>query len=214
MGCRLIVFDVDGTLVEIGQPVRADVAEKLQNLENRGIQIALASGKNLSYLLGLARGMGIKSALVIGENGCVVFDPSNMEERISIERPMEISTIENEVLKRFSDSIWLSPNQVELTGFPREKVLLPSLSSFVREVTSSFKGKVVVLEHEDAIDVLPVGIDKGKVLSKMMKLQGIEKEEVVAVGDSDSDIPIFEQAWPFINHRPKAQRVPTCQKLR
>ncbi|MCW4020041.1 MAG: HAD-IIB family hydrolase, partial [Candidatus Bathyarchaeota archaeon] len=78
---RLVVFDVDGTLVEGNEPAQAEVAERLKRLERRGVMLALASGKPLSYLLGFARGIGIKISFVIAENGCVIFDTAKREER-------------------------------------------------------------------------------------------------------------------------------------
>jgi len=198
MGIKLVALDVDGTIAEPSKPVKKDIAEKLQNLEGLGVKIVLASGKNTSYLSGLARGMGIKNPLLVGENGCVIFDPVEMREIKLAERPVEISTIESEVVNRFANSIWLQPTQVELTLFPKVKKALPKLISRVREIVKPFSEKVVMVEHEDAIDVLPSGIDKGKALAKINRLYGIERENVVVVGDSNSDIPMFREAMSFL----------------
>ena len=53
---------------------------------------------------------------------------------------------------------------------------------------------ITILVHEDAVDVLPRGIHKGKALSTIVELEKIERKKVVAVGDSINDIPILEQA--------------------
>ena len=47
MAIKLVALDVDGTLAEPREPVRKEIAGKLQNLEGRGVRIVLASGKNL-----------------------------------------------------------------------------------------------------------------------------------------------------------------------
>ena len=73
MDIKLIVFDVDGTIAEPNSPVDRKVSEKLQCFERRGIRIAFASGKNASYLSGLARGIGLADPIIIGENGCIIF---------------------------------------------------------------------------------------------------------------------------------------------
>jgi HAD superfamily hydrolase (TIGR01484 family) len=218
MDIKLVALDVDGTIAEPSEPVKKEIAEKLQNLEDRGVRIVLASGKNLSYLSGLARGMGIKNPLVIAENGCVIFDPVKLKEIRLVERPMEISTIESEVVSRFKDSIWLQPTKVELAILPKVKKALPELTSSVREIIKPFNKKVVMLEHEDAIDVLPAGIDKGKALAKISKLYGVRRENVVVVGNSSNDIPMFREAMSFlivgnkISHCEGAKRFPTIKE--
>lgn len=198
MDIKLVALDVDGTIAKPGKPVKREIAEKLQNLEDRGVKIVLASGKSSTYLSGLARGMGIKNPLLIGENGCVIFDPAEIKEFRLAERPVEISTIESEVISRFADSIWLQPTQVELTIFPKVRKALPELISCVRESVKPFSKKVVMFEHEDAIDIMPSGIDKGKALAKISRLYGIKSENVVVVGDSNSDIPMFREATSFL----------------
>jgi HAD superfamily hydrolase (TIGR01484 family) len=218
MDIKLVALDVDGTIAEPSKPVKREIAEKLQTLEGRGVRIVLASGKSSSYLSGLARGMGIKNPLLIGENGCVIFDPVEIKEIKLVERPMEILTIESEVVSRFADSIWLQPTQVELTIFPKVKKTLPELISCVRESVKPFSEKVVMFEHEDAIDILPTGIDKGKALGKINKLYGVNRETVVVVGDSNSDIPMFREATSFlivgnkISYYEGAKRFPTIKE--
>jgi hydroxymethylpyrimidine pyrophosphatase-like HAD family hydrolase len=55
-----------------------------------------------------------------------------------------------------------------------------------------------MFEHEDAIDILPSGTDKGKALAKINRLYGVKRENVVVVGDSSSDIPMFREAGFFL----------------
>jgi len=218
MDIKLVALDVDGTIAEPSKPVKKGIAEKLQNLEGRGVRIVLASGKSSSYLSGLARGIGIRNPLLIGENGCVIFDPVEIKEIKLAERPMEILTIESEVVSRFADLIWLQPTQVELTIFPKVKEALPELIVCLRESIKPFREKVVMFEHEDAIDILPSGIDKGKALAKINKLYGVKRENVVVVGDSDGDIPMFREAMSFlivgnkIGYCEGAKRFPTIKE--
>ena len=47
MAIKLIALDVDGTIAAPSKPVKKEIADRLQNLEGRGVRIVLASGKNL-----------------------------------------------------------------------------------------------------------------------------------------------------------------------
>ena len=75
-----------------------------------------------------------------------------------------------------------------------------------------------MLEHEDAIDILPSGIDKGKALAEINRLYGVRKENVVVVGNSSNDIPMFREAMFFlivgnkIGHCEGAKRFPAIKE--
>ena len=73
MRSKLAVFDIDGTLAEIQQPTKLEASKKLRDSEKLGAKIVLMSGKNVSYLLGFARGIGVRPVFVIVESGCLVF---------------------------------------------------------------------------------------------------------------------------------------------
>jgi len=67
MTLKLLVFDVDGTIAAPGKPVAEEVAGKLRRLEERGAELRSPREKNIAYLTGLARGVGLKAPLLIGE---------------------------------------------------------------------------------------------------------------------------------------------------
>ena len=115
MSFKLAVFDVDGTLAEIHRPAKLEVSRKLRDLEKLGAKIVLASGKNVSYLLGFARGIGVEPVFVIAESGCLVFDVKKAALKKMAEMTREMTKIKNEALKQFSKSVWLHPNEVQLT---------------------------------------------------------------------------------------------------
>jgi len=193
-GIRLLVFDVDGTLTGPGEPVRRGVAEKLRGLEACGFRIALASGKNASYLFGISRGMGLKRPLIIGENGCVIFDPVEKKDFWMGERSPEISLIEGKIRARFGDSVWIQPNAVALTVFSRIRGMMPEIIAFSRGAIAPYRERVVVFEHPDALDVLPCGVDKGQALTEVRRQYGFTKDETAAAGDAVNDIPMFKEA--------------------
>jgi HAD superfamily hydrolase (TIGR01484 family) len=198
MSFKLAVFDVDGTLAEIHRPAKLDVSRKLRDLEKLGAKIVLASGKNVSYLLGFARGIGVKPVFVIAESGCLVFDVEKAELKKMVEMTKEMTIIKNEALEQFSESVWLHPNEVQLTIVPKDHRKIPSVASFVHKAAEPFKDELAVVVHEDAVDVLPAKIDKGKGLLEVLRILGMSKGEVVAVGDSSNDVPLFRNAGQSI----------------
>jgi HAD superfamily hydrolase (TIGR01484 family) len=198
MSFKLAVFDVDGTLAEIHRPAKLEVSRKLRDLEKLGAKIVLASGKNVSYLLGFARGIGVEPVFVIAESGCLVFDVKKAEMKKMVEMTREMTKIKNEALEQFGESVWFHPNEVQLTIVPKDYRKIPSVALFVQKAAEPFKDELAVTVHEDAVDVLPAEIDKGKGLLEVLRTLGMSKDEVVAVGDSGNDVPLFRNAGQSI----------------
>ena len=55
---KLAVFDLDGTLAELGEWIQPENVALLKKLEERGIRVAICSGKPAYYLCGLLRQVG------------------------------------------------------------------------------------------------------------------------------------------------------------
>lgn len=191
---KAILFDVDGTLSGHGEAILANVSEQLRSLEKKGIQLFIVSGKPAHYLAGLVRGMGLEKAKLIGENGCVIFDSSTLEETHMAKRLPAIKELEESILIQFKDKVWIQPNRVALAVFPLNQEDMSTIVKFMRESISSIENDVIMYEHVDAIDIIPEGVDKGITIKKLMKELQISKEQILAIGDSTNDLSMFEEA--------------------
>lgn len=190
---KLAVFDIDNTLAKLDKPISQNVVKKLRKLQDVGVKIALISGKPAFYIDGFARGAGLGDILIAGENGGVVFDPSTLEVKYLKKKLTSLDIIEKSVKREFSTKIWLQPNEVILTIFPRESVEVNNIEKFVKRVIKENRlDDVHVLTHVDAVDVVPKGLDKGLAIKYFCKLLEIPLEHVAAVGDSESDISMFK----------------------
>ena len=68
----ILVFDLDGTLCPVGKGMLPQDAALLRRLEDEGFTIAICSGKTTFYLCGFLRQVGLKSPIMVGENGGAV----------------------------------------------------------------------------------------------------------------------------------------------
>ena len=199
---RMIAFDLDKTLAELEQAVPGVVVARLQEYENRGVAIALCSGKPAFYLSGFVRQMSLKRTVLIGENGAVVqfgiqLPPS--DEYYMEADPKSIRLLEEmkkEVLENFREGIWLQPNEVELTIFFRNQEYKDKIGAYLDSKLSQEQnlGLVDRYDHVDCFDLSPGGINKGTGLRFAAGLMGVPMEEVAAVGDNTNDYPMFEAA--------------------
>lgn len=191
---KAILFDVDGTLSAHGTAIPATVAQQLRDIEEKGIHIIIASGKPAHYLAGLARGMGLEKAKLIGENGCVIFDSATLKEIHLSKRLKEINDLEDAVLAHFKDNIWIQPNRVALTVFPLDQNKVPAIASYMKEPITSVAKDIIMYEHVDAVDIIPVGVNKAVAVKKLLKDLQVDRDQVLAVGDSTNDLPMFAEA--------------------
>lgn len=191
MTLKLLALDVDGVLAKAGAPVNSETAALVREIEARGVRIAFASGKPVYYLVGLARGLGVQSPLIIGENGCVIFDPSEMLETRMVDRTEEMNKLEEHVSSHFEERVWVQPNQVQITLFPLAGCKPTEVTSYIEQIVTSSGLNVEVMSHDDAIDIVPKGVDKGRALALLCEQADIDLKEVAAVGDGPNDIPML-----------------------
>lgn len=70
---RLLAIDMDGTLVDSQKQVSSRTAGALKKAMQKGIQIAIATGRYTTYLFDILRPLGITGPAILG-NGAAVMD--------------------------------------------------------------------------------------------------------------------------------------------
>ena len=73
---KLVVADVDGTLLTTGQPLPAENAAAIEKLKERGILFGVASGRNVYDVSRLPQRWGLSGDfdIIIGMNGSELYD--------------------------------------------------------------------------------------------------------------------------------------------
>lgn len=199
---RLLAFDVDYTLAAANRPILSSTVELLKEFQRRGVQIMLLSGKPVSYLAGLGRQLGLESDLVLaGENGAAIISSHSfppMWQRVEqpadkVREPLE--RFAGLVSEKYGERIWLQPNLVNVSVFWRDPDDKDEITQFSRDFAKEAgEDAVRIYEHIDAVEVTVPNVDKGTALTWMIDKLGIAVDDVVAVGDSSNDVPMFEVA--------------------
>ncbi len=207
---KLIVFDLDGTLAQIGKGVTLENLELLKHLENRGAKIAICSGKPAFYLCGFMRQIGLSNPIIIGENGAVIqfgidLPPLNYHVLpYSQNAKFTINKIRTDLTQLLADSVWYQPNAVAFTVFPRTPEQFEFIQKYIDNSKKSFVD-VKVYRHIDSFDFVPNGIDKKIALEYLAKIINISRDETIAVGDGINDYPMFEYAKYSVGIKVKEQ---------
>ena len=196
---KLLVFDLDGTLANVGKSMVNTDVEKLIALEKAGYTIAICSGKPSYYLCGFARQLGLQEPILVGENGAtfqfgIELPPKRYEvyphsDAAKAQRNMMKALIDREC----GDKIWYQPNEVELSPFPKDVETFELMQQLIDE-KRSLLDELEIYRHIDCFDLIPKSINKYNGLSYLAKLMELESKDVIAVGDGVNDIPMFEFA--------------------
>lgn len=196
---KLLVFDLDGTLAEPGQRMAEKEVEKLIVLENRGYRIVLCSGKTSYYLCGFARQLGLKNPIFAGENGGtfqfgIELPPKRYEEYpCSEQAKAQIRRMKALLDKTYGNKIWYQPNVVGISPFPANDEIFSDLQRLIDEKRPELD-ELEVYRHWDCFDLMPKNVNKKNGIRYLTDLLGMDRSEVIAIGDGINDIPMFEFA--------------------
>ena len=185
---KTFAVDIDGTITENGGGrIHLDALEALRRLTNMGHDVIYVTGRSSveAYLLSV---FGGTKKIAVGENGgCIALDADdhvllgNIEE---CNRAFEL--IKNNIKGVQKKSVFPRLTEVVLERtFDIENA---------RKILSQNNINVELSDSQYAIHINSKGIDKGTGFTELMKKFNILKDDVIAIGDSATDIPLFKVA--------------------
>ena len=185
---KTFAVDIDGTITENGGGrIHLDALDALRRLTNMGHSVIFVTGRSSveGYLLSV---FGGTTKIAVGENGgCITFDSNDHLLLGSIEECKSAL----EIIKNNIDNV----NEKHV--FPRmtEVVLERTFDlDLARKILSENNINVELSDSQYAFHINSPGIDKGSGFSKIMEKLSILKDDVIAIGDSATDIPLFKVA--------------------
>lgn len=192
---KYLIFDLDNTLCELGKPILPENVKFLHKLEDKGHKIVICSGKPTYYLTGLARQLGLKDIILIGENGAVIqygvdIPPTfyKVVGKIKPELLVKFKDLKTKLDKAMPEGYWYQPDEVCFTVFPKN---IEAHNKAV-EIINSFDFKdASVYIHPDAIDIMSVDISKQAGIKALMDKENLSTQDIISIGDSKFDEPMF-----------------------
>ena len=202
---KLAVFDLDCTLAQHGKGILQEDIVLLRRLEQKGVRIAIASGKPVYYLCGMLRQVGLKAPILIGEVGASIQYGVDLPPQVHflLGESQAVTPLLMKIKKSIQSAIpdmWFQPNEVNLSVFPKNEKEFAIIKDIIQAQQEALEA-VNIYYYSDAIDFVPKGIDKGAALRFLAKKLQIESAEIAAVGDSSNDYPMFEVAGLSIGIR-------------
>ena len=195
----LLVTDLDGTLAERDAAATGAARDALAWLQERGVHLCLASGKPCAYLSGVARMLGIGQAALIGENGCVLWQTSQMPTRawrapIAPTAAEALGWVRRSLPREFRQRIFMQPNEVVVTAFPvdADPSLPGELEAFLHH--HRVDQELEIYRHADSVECVPRGVDKALALDRLLRRRPAARGRVIAVGDGANDVALLRVA--------------------
>lgn len=188
MKTKTFAVDIDGTITENGVGrINLDALAALRHLTNIGHNVIFVTGRSSveAYLLSV---FGGTTKIAVGENGgCITVDTN---EHILLGNMQQCQHALNTIQKEIS-------NVSEKPVFPRmtEVVLERTFDlELAKQVVLEKKLDVLLSDSQYAFHINSLGIDKGTGFQNVMNRLSISRDDVIAIGDSATDIPLFKIA--------------------
>ncbi|MHC1708812.1 MAG: phosphoglycolate phosphatase [Methanomassiliicoccales archaeon] len=181
---KAVVCDVDGTITNSTKIIQTLGIEVLQQAQEKGSAVMLASGNVLPIVYGLSTFIGLRGP-VIAENGGIVSYKDEVFTLFSNEVPMRayehLRTVMPGVRRLYTDH-W---RRTEV-GLNRETDLA--------KVLQALDGWPLEVEATGfAIHLMEKGHSKMSGIRKACELIGVDVSEVVAFGDADNDARMLKE---------------------
>ena len=182
---KTFAVDIDGTITENGGGrIHLAALDALRRLTIMGHNVIFVTGRSSveGFLLSV---FGGTTKIAVGENGGCITTDSN--EHILLGNIDECNTALN-VIKKNLDGVKEKPVFPRMTEVVLERTF--DLND-ARKILSENNIHVELSDSQYAFHINSAGIDKGRGFSEIMKKFSILKEDVISIGDSATDIPLF-----------------------
>lgn len=185
---KTFAVDIDGTITENGGGrIHLEALAALRHIKNLGHNVFFVTGRSSveGFLLSV---FGGTTQIAVGENGGCITTGTNDHILLGD-------------LKECQDALKIIQSRIENV---REKHVFPRMTEVVLERTFDLDQarKIVTKENlgvslsdsQYAFHINSQGVDKGSGFREVMKRFSILSDDVIAIGDSSTDIPLFKLA--------------------
>lgn len=180
---KLVLLDVDGTLTNKARELSTKAIDAIRKVQSEGVLVSLASGNVVPVMYGLKIFLGL-NAPVFAENGGAMFQ-DEMQIFFSKEKPLALfNRLEAEgVLEGILSNRWRETSCGYVPAAGKEALV----SEMAKEAD------LVTVDSGYSWHLLNKGQDKGFALEHLKKMYNLNYGEILVMGDSFNDLPMFKE---------------------
>ena len=223
---KLVVCDMDGTMIGHDEKVPSDAAAFIADLEARGVMFTVATGRAEGYMRGKVAEMGLCHPYIVTNGATIMqggravvrkqFPIAQIREVVNEAKRLGMSvlyTFEGEErVEEITDWITYEGNKRGITYQPQpfteeewntlqaDKILImdPVREGKIFELEEKVKATpgdfTYVRYRNKAIEMNERSANKAAALGELARLLQVDLSQVLAVGDDDNDIEMFQTA--------------------
>jgi hydroxymethylpyrimidine pyrophosphatase-like HAD family hydrolase len=181
MNYKLLALDLDGTTLGPNLNIDPAVSKAIAAAQAQGVRVTIATGRMFGSTVPYARQLNIHDP-VICYQGALIRDPNTGEIFQHVVTPGDLAAEAIEMLRE-RDIFTIAYIDERLCASERRRELDEYLQWHP-------EGIEVVIDPELAA----LGISKGSALAALAARLGIAREQVIAIGDHENDLPMIEWA--------------------
>ena len=185
---KTFAVDIDGTITLNGKgSIHLEALAKLRSLKDEGHNVILVTGRSSveGYLLSIFGGL---THMAVGENGgCITYGDK----------------IQHKMLGNKGECVHaLATIQSRLDIEIKEKPVFPRMTEVVLERTFQIEEAKKIVDRENLNVILSdsgygyhinsKGVNKGSGFLEAIKTLDVDLNDVIAIGDSETDVPLFK----------------------
>ena len=185
---KIFAIDIDGTITDNkGGRVDLDALAALRYLVKLGHKVIYVTGRSSveAYVLSV---FGGTTRIAVGENGGIITSGPNEHKLIGDKQ---------KCLDAFEFLKTKIPEAIEKPVFPRitEVVLERNFDvNLGKKLFAENDFDVTLTDSLYAYHINSKGVDKATGFLEVMNMFSAKKEDVIAIGDSETDVPLFKLA--------------------
>jgi len=185
---KTFAVDIDGTITTNGMgTIHLQALARLRSLKDEGHNVILVTGRSSveGYLLSIFGGL---THMAVGENGgCITYGDK----------------IQHKMLGNKGECVHaLATIQSRLDIEIKEKPVFPRMTEVVLERTFQIEEAQKIVDRENLNVILSdsgygyhinsKGVNKGSGFLEAIKILDVDLNDVIAIGDSETDVPLFK----------------------
>ncbi len=187
--CRF-VFDIDSTLTQ-GSPgtIHHIIEPIFQKIYDKGIRIYFVTGRSMPELNELIKAYPVEKHSIAENGGLILgFPPDNYLEFGSITEPKKIL--------EYLQQKYSTKEDMEQGGRFTEVIFLKKDVTLeqIEEAKKAIRAKIEVHPSQNSYHISKNAINKGTAMLELATRLHWGNTMIIAVGDADMDIPMFEKA--------------------
>ncbi len=223
MEFKLIALDLDGTLLDSEKRMSPRTMRAIALAVDQGVNVTLCTGRMFASTYPFAEDLGLAIPLIT-YNGALVKNSQNGEVLYQKHVPLEHARYiielcrqyncqlnvysedrlyveqEGEVAKQYANKIkvplYAVDDLAEFLKEPPTKLMAIGDQEVLKEIRGKLEGREIYMtrSHPRFLELLNPQATKGKGLEVVAQSLGIQREDILAMGDNYNDIEMFKYA--------------------